>query len=138
MKRKLRWDATPAEQFACLRDIPGLSASDCREVIGRLREDDKGVATCQAAQLKFPVAHKLLRSVTLPGPKGLTVYYSSLSLLVAEKVQGSPLFATLLQEAGELQNQLTLIIFSDEANPGNVLRARLVHLLLGAANPICR
>ena len=28
MKRKLRVDASPAEQFSCLQDIPGLSAAD--------------------------------------------------------------------------------------------------------------
>ena len=125
MKRKLAVDGTPAEQFACLREIPGLSAADCREVIARLRDDGKGVTTCRAPAVKFPVAHKMLQAVKLPGPKGLTVHCNSLSMLVAEKVQRSPLYATLLQAAMKAsQNQLTLIIFSDEANPGNVLHAR--------------
>ena len=46
-------------------------------------------------------------------------------MLVAEKVQRSPLFSTLLQEAMKrAKNHLTLIVFSDEANPGNALHAR--------------
>ena len=53
MKRKLQVDATPAEQFACLREIPGLSAADCRQVISRLRDDDRGKATCHAPEVKF-------------------------------------------------------------------------------------
>lgn len=106
-----------------------MSARDSRakrrEVISRLRDDDKGVATCHAPAVKFPVTHMMLQSVTLPGPKGLTVYFNSLSMLVAEKVQRSLLFAALLQAALQrAQSQLTLIIFSDEANPGNVLHAR--------------
>ena len=96
-----------------------------REVVSRLRDDDKGVATCHAPAVKFPVAHMMEQSVTLPGPKGLTVYLNSLSMLVAEKVQRSLFFAALLQAALQrAQSQLTLIIFSDEANPGNVLHAR--------------
>ena len=67
----------------------------------------------------------MLQAVTLPGPKGLTVHFNSLAMLVAEKVQRSPLFSTLLQEAMKrAKNHLTLIVFSDEANPGNVLHAR--------------
>ena len=94
-------------------------------MIKRLRKDDKGVATCHAPAVKFPVAHKMLERMILPGPKGLTVYFNSLSLLLAEKVQRSPLFYTMLQEAMKTnKHSLTLIIFSDEANPGNVLHAR--------------
>ncbi|CAL1156155.1 unnamed protein product [Cladocopium goreaui] len=68
-------------------------------VIARLRDDGKGVTTCRAPAVKFPVAHKMLQAVKLPGPKGLTVHCNSLSMLVAEKVQRSPLYATLLQAA---------------------------------------
>ena len=125
MKRKLQVDATPAEQFACLRDIPGLSAADCREVISRLRDDDRGKATCHAPAVKFPIAHKMLQTLSLPGPKGLKVHFNSLAMLVAEKAQRSPLFSALLEEGMKrAKNHLTLIVFSDEANPGNVLHAR--------------
>ena len=125
MKRKLRAEDPAAEQFASLREIPGLSAADCREVIRRLRNDDKGIYTCWKQKGKFPMAHKMLQSVQLPGPKGLQVFCNSLPMLVAEKVRRSPLFARLLRVALEKrQGKLTLIIFSDEANPGNVLHAR--------------
>ena len=145
MHRKLRVDATPAEQFACLREIPGLSAADCREVMRRLRDDDTGKATCHAPEVKFPLARKMLQCVKLPGPKGLTVYFNSLAMLMNEKVQRSPLFATLLQEAMiRTNNHLTLIIFSDEANPGNVLHQTPsqdksgLRVFLGAPSCFCR
>jgi hypothetical protein len=125
MKRKLVADASPAEQFHTLRQIPGLSAADCREVIHLLREDDKGVHTCHRQEQKFPEASKMMREVRLPGVNGLVFHYNSLPELVYEKTLRCPLFATMMKEAMKVANgNLTLVIFSDEANPGNILHGR--------------
>eukprot|EP00435_Cladocopium_sp_Y103_P009783 s146_g2.t1 len=125
MKRKLVVDASPAEQFHALRQIPGISAADCREVIKLLREDDKGHDTCHKQSQKFPDANRLLRQVRLPGANGLIFHYNSLPELVYEKALRCPLFAAMMKEGMKVGNgNLTLILFSDEACPGNVLHGR--------------
>ena len=56
MKRKLDPKGTPVDQFRALRQIRGLSQEDCRRVIGLLRDDDLGAATCRKDQQKYPEA----------------------------------------------------------------------------------
>ena len=124
MKRKLNAEDAPAEQFQALRQIRGLSQADCRRVIALLRDDEQGQATCRAQHLKYPEAGALLREVTLQESK-LVVYVNTLPDLIQEKTNRCALFAHMLAEAIRTNgNMLTLLIFSDEANPGNILAAR--------------
>ena len=76
MKRKLDPKGTPVDQFRALRQIRGLSQEDCRRVIGLLRDDDLGAATCRKNQQKYPEASKLLREVRVP-PTNLAVHVNT-------------------------------------------------------------
>lgn len=124
MKRKLDPSATPVEQFQALRQIRGLSHEDCRRVITLLRDDEQGAATCRKQHLKYPQATKLLREVKLPN-SNLAIHLNTVPDLIQEKVDRCGLFAyMMLQALKKGSNALTLLLFADEANPGNILAAR--------------
>eukprot|EP00435_Cladocopium_sp_Y103_P059873 s2323_g21.t1 len=124
MKRKLDPSDTPVEQFQALRQIRGLSQEDCRRVIGLLRDDERGAATCRKDAQKYPQASKLLREVKLPDTN-LVVHLNTVPDLLQEKIEQCGLFAHMMKEALKKgSNALTLLMFADEANPGNILAAR--------------
>ena len=124
MKRKLDPSATPVEQFQALRQIRGLSHEDCRRVITLLRDDEQGAATCRKQHLKYPQATKLLREVKLPD-SNLAIQLNTVPDLIQEKVDKCGLFAyMMLQALKQGSNALSLLLFADEANPGNILAAR--------------
>eukprot|EP00435_Cladocopium_sp_Y103_P048206 s1331_g14.t1 len=124
MKRKLDPSATPVEQFQSLRQIRGLSHEDCRRVITLLRDDEQGAATCRKQHLKYPQATKLLREVKLPD-SNLAIHLNTVPDLIQEKADGCGLFAyMMLQALKKGCNALTLLLFADDANPGNILAAR--------------
>ena len=124
MKRKLYPSDTPVQQFQALRQIRGLSQEDCRRVIGLLRDDGLGAATCRKNAQKYPQAAKLLREVTVPDTN-LVVHLNTVLDLLQEKINHCGLFASMMKQALQVQGPaLTLLVFADEANPGNILAAR--------------
>ena len=124
MKRKLYPSDTPVQQFQALRQIRGLSQEDCRRVIGLLRDDGLGAATCRKNAQKYPHAAKLLREVTVPDTN-LVVHLNTVLDLLQEKINHCGLFASMMKQALQVQGPaLTLLVFADEANPGNILAAR--------------
>lgn len=124
MKRKLNGSDTAVEQFQCLRQIRGMSQENCRQVIALLRDDQRGLATCRKEHLKYPQAGKLLREVNVP-ETNLKVYLNTVPDLLQEKANNCELYAYMLKQALKAgRNSLTLLLFSDEANPGNILAAR--------------
>lgn len=126
VKKKLKPEQTPAEQFQCLRQV-GLNGQQCRDVLALLREDDKGHRTCAAGHLRYPQAFKLLQTVSLPGTDGedQLLHFNDFPQLIQQKVDACPLFAILCRRAVERYPEgLTLLFFCDESTPGNVLAAR--------------
>ena len=124
MKRKLNPSDPPVRQFQALRQIRGLSQEDCRRVIGLLRDDDRGAGTCRKTPQKYPQAGKLLREVTVPDTN-LVVHLNTVPDLLQEKITHCGLFASMMKQALLRGSPaLTLLLFADEANPGNILAAR--------------
>eukprot|EP00435_Cladocopium_sp_Y103_P016590 s5818_g4.t1 len=124
-KRKLRAQDDPLTQFQSLRQLPRLSQEDCRQVIALLREDDVGKRTGTREHHAYPAASKLVRQLWSGDDKKVPVYVNSLPDLLQAKVEACPLFARLLSDAWEKQGgELTLVVFSDDATPGNILAAR--------------
>ena len=126
MKRKFSATDTCRAQFAELRSIPGLPHARCRELVAFFRDDGRGGHCCKREEEKFPEMASISRTLTLPGEVPLDVPYNALPELIHMKAQACPLFAAQMAAALEATNgALTLILFSDEATPGNVLAADL-------------
>ena len=124
-KRKLRVDDDPLTQFQTLRQLPRLSQADCRQVIGLLRDDDAGRCTASREHHVYPKASKLVQKHWSGTKKNVPVYVNSLPELLQAKVDVCPLFARLLSDAWkDCGGRLTLVVFSDDATPGNILAAR--------------
>ena len=118
-RRKLRANDDPLSQFQALRQLPRLTQADCREVIQSLRDDDVGRRTGVREHHAYPAASKLMRSVLAGDGKDVPVYLNSLPHLLQAKVEACPLFSRLPSDAWEVHNgQLTLVVFSDDATPG--------------------
>eukprot|EP00435_Cladocopium_sp_Y103_P070585 s87_g35.t1 len=91
---------------------PKRRREDCRQVIGLLRDDGAGKRTGTREYHAYPAASKLVRQLWSGDDK-------------KAKVEACPLFARLLSDAWEKQGgELTLVVFSDDATPGNILAAR--------------
>ena len=124
-KRKLRASDDPLAQFQALRQLPRLSQADCREVIALLRDDSVGRRTGTREQHAYPLATKLIRQLSSGENNDVEVFVNFLPDLLQSKVDACPLFARLLSDAWEENGgQLTLVLFSDDATPGNILAAR--------------
>ena len=124
-KCKLRAGDDPLQQFHCLRQLTNLSQADCREVIGLLRDDELGRRTGTRQEQVYPLASNLIRQLWSGETQDVEVFVNSLPCLLQAKVDACPLFARLLSDAWEEHGgQLTMVIFSDDATPGNILAAR--------------
>ena len=124
-KRKLKVDDDPLTEFQTLRQLPRLSLTDCRQVIGLLREDDAGQSTASRERHVYPNASKLVQKHWSGVNKDVPVYVNSLPDLLQAKIDACPLYARLLSDAwNEYDGKLTLVVFSDDATPGNILAAR--------------
>eukprot|EP00435_Cladocopium_sp_Y103_P048264 s612_g14.t1 len=124
-KRKLKKEDDPLTQFQTLRQLPRLSQADCRQVIGLLREDDAGHRTGCREHHVYPKASKLRRLLWSGEKKDVPVYVNSFPELLQAKIDTCPLYGRLLSEAWEKHaGNLTLVVFSDDATPGNILAAR--------------
>ena len=123
MKRKLRTSDSAWEQFQTLQQVKGLSHAQGREIVQLLREDDTGHATCRTNNLKYPNARPLAATVThATDAHTLRVHLNSLPDVVQAKVERCPLYAKLLEDAvHRTHGRLTLVLFADEAQPGNQL-----------------
>ena len=124
-KRKLCPEDTLLEQFHCLRQIPQLSHADCRRVLELLNDDKdhKGTFTASKVHQKFPVTLPAVRELVLQDGKERCVFHVfSLPECFQNKVNACPAFAESFDIALEAsQNALELVLFWDEAVPGNVL-----------------
>ena len=124
-KRKLKVDDDPLTQFQTLRQLPRLSLADCRQVIGLLRDDDAGQSTASREHHVYPTASKLVQKHWSGVNKDVPIYVNSFPDLLQAKVDTCPLYARLLSDAWqENEGSLTLVLFSDDTTPGNILAAR--------------
>ena len=90
-----------------------------------LRDDEVGRRTGVREHLAYPQASKLLQKIMAGERKDVPVHMNSLPDLLQAKVEACPLFARLLSDAWERNDgQLTLVVFSDDTTPGNVLAPR--------------
>ena len=124
-RRKLCVHDKPVQQFECLRQLPTLTQKDCRDVIDLLREDGKGQATGTKEKNKYPLSCHLLPEIWTGKDDKVQVFVNHLPDLLQAKVTHCSLYARLLHEALEKRNNaLTLLMFTDECTPGNILAAR--------------
>ena len=124
-KRKLSVDDDPLTQFQTLRQLPRLSRADCRQVIGLLRDDEAGQKTASREYHMYPKASKLMQKQWSGEKKDVPVFVNSFPDLLQAKVDACPLYRRLLSEAWEdYDGKLTLVLFSDDATPGNILAPR--------------
>eukprot|EP00435_Cladocopium_sp_Y103_P004786 s4498_g1.t1 len=124
-KRKLNADDDALKQFQALRQLPKLNQSDCRDVIRLLRDDDVGKRTGTREQHAYPNAAKLVCRLWSGANKTVAVHVNRLPELLQAKVEACPLYARLLSDAWERhRGELTLVVFSDDATPGNILAPR--------------
>jgi len=52
-RKRLREEDTPAQQFAALRQVKGLSIQDCRSIVSLLGDNDYGKRTCSRMSQKI-------------------------------------------------------------------------------------
>lgn len=124
-RRKLDADASFAQQFQALRQVPSLTQAQCHQVIDLLHCDEKrtGARSCQRLQQKYPVALPALREVIAESEeKTLNIPVFSVAEAVQMKVNTSCFFKECLFHAmAANDNNLELVFAWDEAVPGNIL-----------------
>ena len=124
-KRRLCPDDSLLDQYRCLRQIPQLSHADCRKVLELLNDDKehKGSFTASKVHQKFPVTLPAMRELVLRDGKERCVFHAfSLPECLQNKVNACPAFAECFDIAlAAAHNSLELVMFWDEAVPGNVL-----------------
>ena len=118
-------DATPAEQFAALRKLSGVTPATCRKVISVLRDDSKGSKVCHRQKHSHAQYHPCLRHLQVPAlEEGNFVKFPCMSLpaLIEAKVKACALYKHMLRAACQAHNgELTLVFYTDEVTGGNVL-----------------
>lgn len=125
-RKRLREEDTPAQQFAALRQVKGLSIQDCRSIVSLLGDNDYGKRTCSRMSQKYTEALPCLREITVPmwSGKSLSVPCMSLPAMLQAKIQACPFYATNFAAAARTRKScLNLILYADEAHGGNVLAA---------------
>ena len=122
--RKRSWDdaATCADQLRALRAVPGVPQTRCRELVAFLRGDSRGQSCGKNKGEIFRDIKHIFRTLKPFGDIPLEVPYNALPELINYKVSACPLFAAQMAAALDAANgSVTLVLFSDEATPGNVL-----------------
>ena len=116
-RRKLAIGDAPHQQFQCLKQIPSLSNSDCRQVIDLLRHDGKGKTTCWHANVSHRTSNPLLRHLELPSTVGSVekIWHMDFVRLVQAKVDSCPFFNESLSLTIGSQKFLITIDFIDSA-----------------------
>ena len=127
-RRKLAIGDAPHQQFQCLKQIPSLSNSDCRQVIDLLRHDGKGKTTCWHANVSHRTSNPLLRHLELPSTVGSVekIWHMDFVRLVQAKVDSCPFFNESLSRAARQHGgHLRLVYYTDEVVCGIALNAQL-------------
>ena len=125
-KRTWHWDGTKVDKFRCLRQVPGLTSQQCRDVLDIVHEEEGESFrhTAKAQAQKFPEASKMIREIKLPGNGVMAI--ASLPQVLNAKLQKSTFLQEMAARAVKQHgNQWDLILAWDEATPGNVLRPDL-------------
>ena len=124
-KRKLRADDSLSEQYRSVRQIGTLTASECRQVVQLVRDDDRGGRTSVRPRDKHPISFPLLRELSLREAetgRAVTAWSMSLPGLVQAKIDACPLYRLLMQRALQRNgNHLNLIFYQDEVSGRNIL-----------------
>lgn len=126
-KKRRLLEQSPAEQFAALRQLKGVTPATCRKVIATLREDGAGKRTCQSQKAAHALSQPCLRHLEIPAIEDgnfVTMPCMSLPALVQAKVNACALYKAMLHEACQAHNgELTMVFYTDEVTGGNVLSA---------------
>ena len=126
-KKRRLLEQSPAEQFAALRQLKGVTPATCRRVIATLREDGAGKRTCQSQKASHALSQPCLRHLEIPAIEDgnfVTMPCMSLPALVQAKVNACALYKAMLHEACQAHNgELTMVFYTDEVTGGNVLSA---------------
>ena len=125
-RRKIGQGDKVADKFLTLRQIPGLSAAQCRQVVVLLNEnenDTQGKRTCSTRKQKYPQVFDMVSEVTLSETDGwCKMAVVSLPKLLQAKCDVSVFFRSMLLEVLHKKgSSLELVVAWDEAVPGNVL-----------------
>ena len=125
-RRKISDGDTIAEKFHALRQIPGLSAAKCREVLSLLGDDESQRGennACKSRKLRYPKVMDMVSKIRLSSAEddGCMAVVSVPKLLQA-KCDASPFFCDMIRHIIEREGPyLELVVAWDEAVPGNVL-----------------
>ncbi|CAE7842509.1 unnamed protein product, partial [Symbiodinium necroappetens] len=121
-KRKWDLEAQPCEQFQLLRQIPSLTKAQCRQILSVVREDGKGSRSMSRQSEVYKDVLPAFRQLRLQGKQAgeVSLPYLHLPTILDVKAAKCPCFQRALESAAQ-QNNLTMIFYSDECTPGNVL-----------------
>lgn len=124
-KRKLNAEDSFTEQFQALRQVKSLTHVQCRSVMTLLNADQErqGTRSCTKEHQLYPAAAPAARRVPLEvGGKRIEVNMFSIANVTQNKINACPLFRESLEVAlKKNRNNLDLLLFWDEAVPGNAL-----------------
>lgn len=124
-KRKLCVEDPPAKLCRELCELPGVSQRLARRLVGALREDGQGQRTCSRPAQLYGDILDMVTTVDVPAPRPLQIDMTRLGALAQKKTETCPLYRAMIEAAMcRRDGRLTLVIFSDEAQTGNVLQAR--------------
>lgn len=125
-KRKLDKSAPLAQQYQHLcAEVPKLSGELARQVLEVLHagEESTGKRAAHRAKHAYPAALPVLRQIPIHATSAeKQIYVVSLPQLIQSKVNSCALFRSSLEWAIKKKGRsLELLLFWDEAVPGNVL-----------------
>lgn len=125
VKRKLDVAGDPAELCRGLAEERGVSFRLARRLVAALHPSGQGQRVSARPQNAFQDVWDLATTVPVPCERPLSVDMAQLPALVDKKMQTCPLYRSMVETAmAKRQGRLTLIVFSDESQAGNVLHAR--------------
>ena len=120
-ERKRKWDAEarPCEQFQLLRQITSLTKAQCRQILSVVREDGKGSRTVSRSKHLYTEVLPALRVLRTHGKASSEVrlHFLHLPTILEAKAKECGHFRRALSQ----QRHLTMVFYSDECTPGNVL-----------------
>ena len=109
-------------QFQLLRQIPSLTKAQCRQILSVVREDGKGSRSMSRQSEVYKDVLPAFPQLRLQGKQAgeVSLPYLHLPTILDVKAAKCPCFQRALESAAQ-QNNLTMIFYSDECTPGNVL-----------------
>ena len=125
VKRKLDVHDAPQDLCRNLAREPGVGLRLAQRLVSALRADGQGKRTCSRQSQRFRDVMDLVTAIDVPSPKPLSVDMALVGPLVQRKMEACPLYRCMMEQAmGQREGRVTLVLFSDEAQTGNVLGAR--------------